>query len=553
MTSTDRLPKHLAGLCGLLLAQAVAFAQTAPAIQWQRCIGGTNSDDIQAIALTPDDGYIVAGESNSYDGDAQGRPPVPFADYNYDAFAVKLTGNGTIQKRKLVGLSRSDLGNDIKPTVDGGYIMAGQLQDPGEEWSDALVVKFRPSGSIQWQVSLGGSFEDYANAVEQTSDGGFIMAGASASEDGDVSGNHGDYDAWVVKLNAAGAISWQRCLGGSSLDKAAAIQQTSDGGYILAGTTVSHDGDVSGFHNSGYFDAWVVKLDGLGTIQWQRCLGGTNAEDAYAVEQTSDGGFILAGHTRSSNGDVQGHHGPNGSDDAWVVKLDGNGAIQWTKALGGSKWDEASDIQQTTDGGYIMAGLTRSKDGDVSGLHGSGYNWDAWVVKLDALGILQWQRCLGGSGQDKANAIQQTPDGGYIMAGYTMSNDGDVLDNHGFGSSDGWVVKLEGSGTMLGEQSAGSSANATASAGHVPGDGVHLAGQDLIIYPTITDGTVNLAWAKEGSVELSLMDATGRLLEKRSVTGSSLVLSLQGQRTGIYLVQVRFADGTQQIGRVVKE
>jgi len=289
--------------------------------------------------------------------------------------------------------------------------------------------------TIQWQKCLGGTVTDEANSIQQTSDGRFIVAGYTFSNDGDVSGNHGNSDYWVVKLNSSGDILWQRCLGGTDDDYAYSIQQTSDGGFIVAGQTYSNDGDVSGNH--GYDDAWVVKLNSSGDIEWQKCLGGTDDDYAYSIQQTSDGGFIVTGYTESNDGDVSGNHSNWGWDDAWVVKLNSSGDIEWQKCLGGTNDDRAYSIQQTSNGGFIVAGYTYSNDGDVSGNHGY---WDTWVVKLNSSGDIEWQKCLGGTSDDYANSIQQTSDSGFIVVGYTFSNDYDVSENHGY--DDAWVVKL---------------------------------------------------------------------------------------------------------------
>ena len=228
--------------------------------------------------------------------------------------------------------------------------------------------------TIEWQKCLGGSNDDWAYSIQQTSDSGLIVAGYTESSNGDVSGNHGAYDYWVVKLNSSGDILWQICLGGTNVDVAYSIQQTSDEGFIVAGYTCSNEGDVSGNH--GNSDYWVVKLNSSGTIEWQKCLGGTDGDYANSIQQTSDGGFIVAGQTYSNDGDVSGNHG---GSDAWVVKLNSSGNIEWQKCLGGTGWDWENSIQQTSDGGFIVAGYTNSNDGDVSGNHGSK---DYWVVKL---------------------------------------------------------------------------------------------------------------------------------------------------------------------------
>src|SRR5690606_22021831 len=287
----------------------------------------------------------------------------------------------------------------------------------------AAGITHAQAPAIQWEQSYGGSDYDEAHAIQQTADGGYIVAGWSRSNNGDISNNHGEGDFWVVKLDNTGILQWQISLGGSDGDGAWAIQQSTDNGYIIAGSSSSNNGDVSGNH--GGDDFWVVKLDNGGALQWQKSLGGAFLDVAHTIQQTTDGGYILAGQSNSVNGNVSGNHG---SADFWVVKIDNTGTLQWQKSLGGSLLDIAHSIQQTTDGGYIVAGYSSSNDGNVSGNHGGA---DYWVVKLDNTGTLQWQKSLGGSGDDIANAVQQTTDGGYIVTGYSNSNDGDVSGNHG--------------------------------------------------------------------------------------------------------------------------
>lgn len=285
--------------------------------------------------------------------------------------------------------------------------------------------------SLLWENSYGGTDQDIANSILQTTDEGFVMVGYTFSNNGDVTGNHGQSDYWLVKTDNNGTLLWQKCYGGSNADQAYCIQQTTDGGYIMAGLTHSNDGDVSG--HSGFYDFWVVKTDQSGTIQWQKCYGDPDSQIASSIQQTNDGGYIIAGHTNSIT---------NGYD-FWIIKIDESGNLQWQESYGGSNQDDAQSVQQTADGGYIIAGFSSSNDGDVSGNHG---NADYWVVKVDASGNIQWQKSYGGSEHDLARSIQQTTDGGYIIAGESLSNDGDVSGNHG--SYDFWVVKTDPSGTI---------------------------------------------------------------------------------------------------------
>jgi hypothetical protein len=419
-----------------------AFAQ-APSIEWQKSYGGTYGEWARAVQQTSDGGYVILGFSNSNDGDVTGNH-AGSGDY----WVVKTDNVGTLQWQKSLGGTDSELATSIKQTSDGGYIVVGYSQStdgditghngfncvPIVPCNDYWVVKLDNAGVIQWKKCFGGTGNDEAYSTQQTSDGGYVFVGYSTSNDGDVSGNHGN-DYWLVKTDNAGTIQWQKCYGGGGHDYASSIQQTNDGGYIIAGYSESNDGDVSGNH--GGKDYWIVKTDNAGTIQWQKSLGGTYDDRANSIQQTSDGGYIVAGWSESNDGDVSGNH----AVDYWVVKLDNAGTLQWQKALGGGSIDYAYSIKQTSDGGYIVAGLSESIDGDVTGNHGGlGGNDDYWVVKLDNTGSLQWQKSLGGTGSDLAYSIQQTNDGGYIVVGNSDSNDGDVSGNHG--SIDYWLVKL---------------------------------------------------------------------------------------------------------------
>jgi hypothetical protein len=425
--------KNLLITLSLFLTSLYLTAQ-APSIEWQKSLGGSGYEFANSIQQTTDGGYIVAGYSLSNDGDVTGN--YGFVDF----WVVKIDSTGTIEWQKCLGGTGDDGGYSIQQTTDGGFIVAGYSSSTdgdvtGNHGSgDYWVVKLSSTGTITWQKSLGGTGNDEARSIQQTTDGGYIVAGHSNSINGDVTGNHGSGDNWVVKLSSTGTITWQKSLGGTGWDGATSIQQTTDGGYIVAGSSSSTDGDVTGNH--GGVDYWVVKLASTGTIEWQKSLGGTGSEAAVSIQQTTDGGFIVAGLSESTNGDVTGNHG---YDDYWVVKLTNTGAITWQKCLGGSVEDIAYSIQQTTDGGYVVAGQSNSNDGDVTGNH-SLYYYDYWVVKLSGTGAIAWQKCLGGTLEDYATSIQQTTDGGFIVAGYSFSNDGDVTGNHG--NRDYWVVKL---------------------------------------------------------------------------------------------------------------
>jgi hypothetical protein len=245
-------------------------------------------------------------------------------------------------------------------------------------------VKLDSGGTVQWQKVFGGNGDEIANSIAQTSDGGYaFVATTSSSDSGDVGTNHGNTDIWVVKLDPTGTIQWTKLLGGSGWDFTSpwfddGIQQTSNGGYVIIGTTASSfSGDVSVTHGSG--DVWIVKLDNTGDITWQNVLGGSDTEYGISIKQAPDNGYIFDGVTYSSNsGDVSQSYG-NG--DYWVGKLDPDGNLQWQQPLGGSEYDQPESIQPTSDGGYIVSGRSSSNNSGVVAEQNHGA-FDAWVVKL---------------------------------------------------------------------------------------------------------------------------------------------------------------------------
>ncbi len=396
-----------------------------------------------------------------------------------------------------------------------GYSDSNDGDVSGNQGSqDVWVVKLNAAGAIQWQKSLGSNVVDYGYSI-QTISGGYILAGSSKS-----GGTHGDLDYWIVKLNQTGAILWQKFLGGSAAEEPFSIRPTPDGGYIVAGYSLSNDYNVSGNH--GDMDYWVVKLNTTGVIQWQKSLGGSGTDWAYSIQPTNGGGYVVAGFSRSDDGDVSGNHG---GADAWIVKLDLNGAIQWQKSLGGSGDDSAGDVQVTSDGGYIVAGSSKSNDGDVSGNLG---NSDVWVVKLDATGAIQWQKLLGGSSSEGSGSIQSTGDGGYILSGSTSSQNGDVSGHHGF--TDYWVVKLN----------------------PVTGVEDHLSAAAWQVFPNPTTAVVDIQLDEnESSANITITDVFGRQLQKQ-IIGNKGRLDMANLPAGVYILTVLTQNGKTGQKKIIK-
>ncbi len=430
-------------ILALSFSFSIAFSQTAPEIEWQSTIGGNNDDDLQSIQQTSDGGYILGGYSSSSDIDgAKG-----FEDY----LVVKLNMAGDMEWEHMIGGDYQDFLYSIQQTTDGGYILggwssSGNSADKTEGSlgsSDYWVVKLNSNGAIEWQNTIGGSNGDYLNSVQQTSDGGYILGGKSFS---DISGDKtedalglGDY--WLVKLNSTGAIEWQNTIGGSEDEELSSVQLTSDGGYILGGHSASGISGDKTEESQGSYDYWVLKVDEEGNIEWQNTIGG-NAEDYLrSIIQTTDGGYLLGGHSYSDlSGDKTEKN--QGYVDYWIVKLNSTGNIEWQNTIGGFKGDYMRSVIQAADGGYLLGGYSVSNiSGDKTEDCEGGYG-DYWVVKLNELGIIKWQNTIGGNSGDFLNSVTQTTDGGYFLGGYSKSDISGDKTEANKGGYDYWVVKL---------------------------------------------------------------------------------------------------------------
>jgi hypothetical protein len=258
-----------------------------------------------------------------------------------------------------------------------------------------------------WNAPLGGTASDMLNAVRQTGDGGFILAGFSSTA------SAGGYDVWLVKTGGDGTKEWDKTFGGTEFDKAYDVLQATDGGYLIAGQTSSF--------SAGSSDGWLIKTDDNGTEEWRYSFGGADTDVIYAMEATSDGGLILAGYTESFS--------IGGSRDFWLIKTDSDGVELWSASFGGERSEEAWAVALTADGGYILAGLTSS--------FGAG-STDLWLVKTDANGVRQWDQTFGGTDEDNGYSVKQTTDNGYIIAGWTKSE--------GAGGLDAWLIKTDSLG-----------------------------------------------------------------------------------------------------------
>ena len=297
--------------------------------------------------------------------------------------------------------------------------------------------------TIDWQQLYGGSGADSGFSIAPTADGGYIVLGRTLSNDVQVSGNHGLHDLWVIKIDAIGGLEWQRCLGGSDIEEPGDIEQTPDGGYVLIGRTSSNDGDVSQL--SGDRDIWVVRLTPTGEMLWERSYGGTGIEAGRWLQIQPNGDILLFGNTTSP--ELPGYHG---GGDLWLGLIDQNGNLLQQRCYGGTEQDIVGYSSLVSDGRIVLCGTTGSNDGDVSGFHDGS---DAWVALLDENWDIVWQKCLGGSSYENGTAICSGPANDLYVAVTALSLDGEI--SSPIGSVDYWIVRLSGDGNILAERSFG--------------------------------------------------------------------------------------------------
>ncbi|MHC4181931.1 MAG: Ig-like domain-containing protein [Planctomycetota bacterium] len=337
------------------------------------------------------------------------------------------------------GGTNGDYGYSLQQTSDGGYIIAGLTTSFGAGGDDVYLIKTDSDGNSLWEKTFGGTDDDCGYSVQQTSDGGYIIAGAITFIAG------GGY-VYLIKTDSDGISLWEKTLGGAGLDRGFSGQQTSDGGYIIAGQTTSF--------GVGGGDVYLIKTDSTGTEQWSSTFGGSSDDWGYYVEQTSDGGYIITGGSYSFGA---------GEYDVYLIKTDSGGNSQWEKTFGGVSTDVGHSVQQTSDGGYIITGETYS--------FGAGQN-DVYLIKTDSDGNTVWEKTFGWTNQDVGYSIQQTSDGGYIISGRTEY----------LGAGGGlYLIKTNSDGNVVWEKifhgTSGHSVQQTSDGGYIIGGWDWYAGQ----------------------------------------------------------------------------
>lgn len=372
-------------------------------------------------------------------------------------------------------------------------------------------------GELDWIQSFGGSGNDTPQAIINTSDGGYAVLGYTESIDGDVTDKSlAVNDYWLLKFDSEGNLEWNTTYGGSKDDRGQSLVQTTDGGYALTGYAMSDDGD--GSKNQGFHDNWIVKIDAFGTIEWEKSFGFSGHDHAYDIIETEDGGLFFTGFLDITSARADGNTEKgntltsHGVGEFWGTKIDNQGNLQWRGYYGGTNNDRSHAVVRSDDGGFVMSGFTESNDFDINNSRGS---YDFWVVKIDVSGNLVWEKSYGGTGIERAQDITKTSDGGFVITGNTFSTDVDITVNNG--ESDIWLIKIDYNGNLVWETSFGGSQFDAAQSVISSIDGGYI----VVGNSKSLDKDANEN-AGENDIWLIKTDAEGKMIWQKTYGGSGL-------------------------------
>jgi len=409
-------------------------------IDFIKTFGGTKNDALYSVKETTDGGYIVAGYAQSNDFDLATK-----TNDSFDFLISKFNSENSLEWQKTFGGSEDDRAADIVQTLTGSFVVLGYSKSSDSNVSenagskDFWLLKISSKGNLLWEKTFGFSGADYGTALLETNDGGFLITGVIDVSSSDGQGNaksnklkHAGGDYWSIKTDNAGNLEWSRFFGGSFTEIPSGVIETTQGNFIIAGSSDSSDFNIS--ENKGAYDFWIAKISPTGELLLEKSFGGSGIDQARAITATNDGNFIVVGDTRSTDTDVAVN---NGAADVWIVKFSSKGILIWEKTIGGSSFDVARAIYKTQDNGFLIAGSSRSLD---NGFQNKGQN-DALILKIDENGNLLWQKTAGGSEIDFLYDVVELNNKSIIAVGESSSSDQDIPENKGF--TDALIIQIK--------------------------------------------------------------------------------------------------------------
>lgn len=367
---------------------------TEPDTLWTRTFGGDSSDIGYQVQQTIDSGFVIVGETKS------------FGAGNTDVYLIRTDSNGDTLWTKTFGGTFYDRGNSVQQTSDGGFIIVGETSSFGAGNADVYLIRTNSNGDTLWIKTYGGDDSDRGYSIQKTSDDGFIIAGETKSF------GAGYYDAYLIRTNSNGDTLWTKTYGGTGDDHSYSIYQTNDSGFVVAGQK-----EAFSAIDPDNIDAFLIRLNSNGDTLWTKTYDATDYDVGYSVQQTNYGGFIITGSIYDVDATTE---------DVYLIHTNSNGDTIWTRTFGGYSMEAGSCVKQTLNGEFIISGYTWSI--------GAGF-YDVYLIRVDTEGSTLWEQTYGGTEYDEGNSIQQTSDGGFIIAGATQS--------FGAGGSDVYLIRLD--------------------------------------------------------------------------------------------------------------
>lgn len=429
----------------LIISCFRAYTQNYKVV-WQQCLGDHEyASHYSATKIS--DGYFLTLGINSGEG-------VTNYHGSADIWVIRTDSLHNVLWEKCYGGSDTDNPRKIVPITDSTFYIFGSawsvdgdVQSGTNGFNDVWVVKINGQGDILWEQTYGSPYSDQPNDLVVTPDGGFVFTNRFDNVGGDISQFYGAIDVWMCKCDADGNIEWEKTLGSEGLDNGVSLIINRRGNIMMVGAVQYHGGMVTCYPQGEIGNIWLVELDLQGNILWQECYGGSDYEAGNNIIEVDDG-YIFGGTTYSNDGDVSGHHPPSGLDgkpDIWLVRIDTLGAIVWQKCLGGTEWDHLNAIFTNSTGEILVFGQTASTDGDISGNHSLPGYIDIWLARLDANGVLLGQQCFGGRSDERLNhhSVSKIDDYRYIIASETAHSSGDVICNVIPLDRDAWFFEIK--------------------------------------------------------------------------------------------------------------
>jgi Secretion system C-terminal sorting domain len=444
-------------ICIIGLLSSSCFIAHSQDILWEKSYGGKHSEYLFDAQPTADYGFILAGSSLS--NKSGNKTDNNNGDLDY--WVWKMDEKGELDWQKSFGGSGFDLLQSIKNTRDGGFLLAGtsssnvgfQKKDSCRGVTDFWVIKLDAKGEEQWQRTIGGNGQDELLCAFQTRDGGYMLGGSSSSNPEIIKSNNpnekkaaavipdlyakseksrGNMDYWIMKLDKEGTVLWQKTYGGEYADLLRSMEQTKDGGYILGGYSNSSQSGEKIDANTGIGDYWILKIDDVGNIEWQKTYGGNGDNQLYVIHQTNDGGYIAGGNSNSTRPLTSLGGNVRSGTDYWVLKMDEKGAVLWSETYDFGKVDILTSLVENKDNTYLIGGYAQNDSSNssekASKKDEEGIN-DYIALKIDEKGEVLWDKTVGSDGEDILRKLIETRDGGYLMAGTSNTQSGSKTSN----------------------------------------------------------------------------------------------------------------------------